>query len=419
MSESVSRKVALERLSTPEHLDLPMQVLRPADWLIFVPLALLLVLACAWGWFGAIPSKVSGKCILINPTGLVDVAAAASGTLTALSVQVGDGVQRGQAVGTVALPELAERIEMARAKLAELEAERQRVRQFASRGQQLSNEALAQQRQILLAQQRGAEERVRLMRERLDAQAQLLAQGLITQLAWINARQELNAAQGELGTLTSQLAQLGLKRLESDKQAAAELATIDAQIDERRRQLDALVRNRSATSVIESPFSGRVVEVKAGVGTTVAAGGPVLSLEPDSEGGQPLEAAIFVPAGDGKRIELAMPAQVTPATVKREEHGYLLAQVRYVAEYPSSLQRMQMLLQNEVVVKDLAGSSPPIEVRATLQPARNASGFAWSSAKGAPLRIRGGTLCQADIVVATQRPASLVLPVLKKTLGVD
>jgi HlyD family secretion protein len=114
-----------------------------------------------------------------------------------------------------------------------------------------------------------------------------------------------------------------------------------------------------------------------------------------------------------------MIAQVTPATETREEYGYMLAKVRYVSEYPSSMQSIQMLLQNDIVVKDLAGQTPPIEIRAALQPSDNESGYLWSSALGAPVRIRTGTMCQADIVVASQRPVSLIIPILKKSLGVD
>lgn len=71
------------------------------------------------------------------------------------------------------------------------------------------------------------------------------------------------------------------------------------------------------------------------------------------------------------------------------------------------------------LVRDLAGDAPPIEVRAAIQPAANQSGYQWSSAAGAPVTLSSGTLCRAEIVVERQRPISLVIPIVRKSLGVD
>jgi HlyD family secretion protein len=65
------------------------------------------------------------------------------------------------------------------------------------------------------------------------------------------------------------------------------------------------------------------------------------------------------------------------------------------------------------------GNSPPTEIRAVLTPAKNFSGYRWTSPEGPPIAVKSGTLCTADIVVDRQRPVSLVIPVLKKTLGMD
>jgi HlyD family secretion protein len=418
LKQQIFRKVALERLSSPEQLDMLMRVIRPADWLIYVPLAGLLLVAALWGWFGSIPTKVSGKCMLINPTGLVDVASVTSGRLLTLQARVGDHVSKGQAIGNIALPELADKIEKAREKLQELRAMQGRVASFAARGTELNVGLIGQQREMLTVQKKNAEERVHLLRERVETQKQLLTQGLITNQTLLGSRQDLNSAETELSNIANQIAQLDLKRLESDKQSQNETATVQQQVEDARRQLDSLLLSEKNTAVIESPFTGRVVELKAGPGSLIAQGASLLSIEQDNVA-QPLEALIYVPAGDGKRVANGMTAQVTPATVKREEHGYMLGKVRYVSEYPSSANSIQMLLQNEAVVKELAGQTPPVEIRAALQPADNESGFVWSSAGGAPVKIHAGTMCQADIVVVTQRPVSLVIPILKKSLGVD
>ena len=58
---SIFRKVALDRLSSPEQLDALMRVITPQAWLAFAPLAILIAAAIAWGWFGSVTTKVIGK----------------------------------------------------------------------------------------------------------------------------------------------------------------------------------------------------------------------------------------------------------------------------------------------------------------------------------------------------------------------
>jgi len=132
-----------------------------------------------------------------------------------------------------------------------------------------------------------------------------------------------------------------------------------------------------------------------------------------------LQAVIYVPAADGPKVQTKMAAQVTPSTVKREEFGFMFAEVAYVSDYPATAQSMMLLLRNETLVKELAGNTPPTEIRAALIPADNFSGYRWTSPAGPPVRVKSGTLCTAEIVVDQQRPLSLVIPALKKSVGVD
>ena len=63
MSESdpkskIFRKVALDRLSSPEQLDTLMRVITPKAWLALCPLLMLILGGTVWGWFGSLPDKI-------------------------------------------------------------------------------------------------------------------------------------------------------------------------------------------------------------------------------------------------------------------------------------------------------------------------------------------------------------------------
>src|SRR5436190_22970479 len=110
-------------MPAPGQLDQYSRAAPPLGWLALIPLLGLIVVAALWGWFGSLPTKVSGRCVLINPVGLADVTSLSAGRVTELTVGLGDIVQLDEVVARLAQPELADKIEKAESPLRELEAE--------------------------------------------------------------------------------------------------------------------------------------------------------------------------------------------------------------------------------------------------------------------------------------------------------
>ena len=432
--EKLFRKIALERLSSPEQLDSLMRVITPKAWLALLPLLGIILLGILWGWFGSLPTKVFGsKCILINPVGLADITSGSSGRITDFMVKVGDTVKEGTEIARVAQPDLVDRIDKAQARVKELESQEKVVQAFADQGMSLARQNLAQQRQLLTSQAnaareraRYAQERARLAKERAGVLEELFKQGLVTSQSVLGVRQEEAAArQDEVSAMLefesqqNQIKQLPLTMLERDKQGRGETANVQAQLSEARRQLDSLIEGKKQAATLVSAYRGKVTEIKAGNGMLVGQGSPVITVELDNVGATTVQAIIYVPVGEGRKVKPKMDVQIVPSTVKREQHGYVRASVNYVSDYPATPQSMMMLLQNDALVRDLAGNTPPTEIRATLQTADTPSGYQWSSAKGPAVKLASGTVCKAEITIDRQRPLSLVIPILKQTIGLD
>lgn len=414
----IFRQVALERLSSPEQLDTLIQVVTVRAWLTLAPLLALIVLALAWGWFGSLPVKVAGRCILLNPTGLADVVSAVSGRVVEMPVRVGDLLREGQEVARVAQPDLADRIDKTEQRLRELEAAGRVVRTFAERGEVLAGQGLERARANLESQIKAAMMRSKLAAERAAVQERLRQDGLVTMRQVVTTRQEQVQADLEAENLRNQIKQLELRRLEAEKLARSEVANSEAQIQEARRNLDSLLASRRHSASIVSLYTGRIVELKTTPGALVGPGTSLLTVEREGEAGT-LEVVAYIPAGDGKKVRPGMAAQIVPSTVRREEYGFMVGEMTQVADYPATPQSMLLRLQNETLARELAGSVPPFEARATLATAPTVSGYRWSSAGGAPVKLTSGTLCRADVIVDRQRPISLVIPILRKHLGLD
>jgi multidrug efflux pump subunit AcrA (membrane-fusion protein) len=280
--QELFRKVALERLSSPEELDQLMQVTNVKGWLALVSLAVILAVALVWGFFGSIPTTVGGQGILLRTEGVYNVLAVSPGQISVIYVNVGDLVTEGETIARVT---------------------------------QAGGSA-------------------------------------------VGAR-------------------------------------------------------------VVSPYSGRVMEIRSIEGSVVNSGTPIISLEALDRQSNKLEAIIYLPAADGKKIQPNMPVEVTPSTVKRQDYGFIPGRIVSVSQFPATKQGMIRTLGSEELSDQFINSARGaiIEIRAILaEDPNSASGYRWSS-KGPEITIENGTPFSAKIVTERRRPISLVIPLFKEWLS--
>jgi multidrug efflux pump subunit AcrA (membrane-fusion protein) len=104
MQEKLFRKSALDRLASPERLDVLIQIVSFKAWL--VPFAALGLIAAAlfWGLTGRVPITISGQGILLHGGRIDTLESPVAGLLVALSVQPGDVIHKQALVGQVSQP---------------------------------------------------------------------------------------------------------------------------------------------------------------------------------------------------------------------------------------------------------------------------------------------------------------------------
>jgi multidrug efflux pump subunit AcrA (membrane-fusion protein) len=159
---------------------------------------------------------------------------------------------------------------------------------------------------------------------------------------------------------------------------------------------------------VVAPFSGGVVELLATFGDFVNVGDDILNFESDEE---ELGVLLYVPPAVSGQLSPGMQARISPATAGRQQFGFLLGQLDQVAPYPSTRDGMVALLNNDTLADQLYRNAAGTPVEVWVQPERadTPTGFRWSSSQG-PERLRAGTLCTVDVVLAQRRPIDLLLP---------
>jgi HlyD family secretion protein len=185
------------------------------------------------------------------------------------------------------------------------------------------------------------------------------------------------------------------------------------------KQLKELQEKLQSDSAITAGFSGTLSALNIKASDFVQPGTVVATvIRASREELKPSAVTLYVPADKGKLAEVGMDVSISPATVNREEHGYILGRVAAVSDYAVSREHMMQTLQNDALVQMFAGQTAVLELTVELyRDAGTVSGYLWSTPKGAPLAISPGTICSGEVKVAQKKPIDMVVPFMKRLFG--
>lgn len=403
------RKAAMDKLSSPERLDVAMEVTSPKGWIALFTVAAMLAGVLVWSWFGSMPSKVDGQGILISGGTLQEIRATGTGTVSKFDVRVNDLVKANQVIGEIKQVDSAENVKMAQEQLEQ-----------ARRDSSMSNiedQGTIAQNNARIASLRGEigmlRAQISSLETDLKAREELLKKGMTTAARVEQLRQQIIATRGNISGLSGQIDALSAQNAGITQRMRAR----QGQVEMAQQKVQSATTVAASTAQIVSNFVGRIIEVKKGMGETVRAGDVVAIIEPPSNTYEPV---VYVDSSVGKRVQPGFEAQISPTTVKREEFGFMKAKVKYVSEYPVAADTVIATTANPELAKSLLQGGPKLEVRVELlQNPQTPSGFEWSSYPGPPFKIASGTQVSMSVVVERQKPIQKVLPFLKGMVGVS
>ncbi|MTI81354.1 MAG: NHLP bacteriocin system secretion protein [Firmicutes bacterium] len=440
------RKVSLDRLSSPEELDQRLTVTTPIGWLALIAVGMLIFSALVWGIFGSIAEKAVGKGIILSSGGITSVIHHANGQITDVSVQDGDYVEKGDVIARIEQTDLITEINQLQEDLAaakaidldnlELNNSKLNYNIYGKIGEiyrdfENARANLETQRKYYSTQSEQAKNELEQARVRYEASLEnfnkikvLYQSGAISQKKYNDAERQFIVDQSNYNTKKQILNQLELSQLKkAEEQFKAQKQwfkdTIVVSIIDLENNIKKLQRDLMNNSEIVANASGRVLEMQVKKGDMVQPGGVVCTIAKEKEKTDSLEAVIYVPVEQGKKIKPGMEVNISPSTVKKEESGFMLGNVVSASEYPSSSRGMMLTLGNNELVQQLSGEGAPIEVRVELvMDTSTVSGYKWSTPDGPPIVIDGGTFCTGEVKVKQRRPISMVIPFIKKLLPI-
>jgi HlyD family secretion protein len=417
MKQELFRKSALESLATPDRLDEAMRITRPRAWVALMTILMILVSTVIWSVFGTLPASVEGQGIIIREGGTFNVVSFGTGVLTELTdFNVGDPVHHGQVLGRIAQPEMEQQVAAQRKAVQQLLDEQKDLASRMDALRTVQDNAVRLQQAMLRHTIVTREEQLLSLRLILDGQRELLADGLITRQRYEQTRQQALGAESDIDNARTMLQKLSVEQIEIAAARVDRLREVASRLLQAQSRLDDLLVQYDLASRIVSPHDGVVVETMAMQGDVVKSGQPIISVE-INEG--LLEAVVYLPPNsNAKLLKPGMPAQISPATAKKERFGYLVGSVTAVAQYPATESGMLSLFNNATLVRELTRNGPPISVQVRLtRDAATRSGYRWSSNAGAGVELSSGTLATGTFVVEKKRPISLLIPLLRELTG--
>jgi len=414
--ESLYRKEALDRLSSPEQLDEMIAISSTGAWAGLIGVLLLLATFVAWAILGSIPTRIEGKGMLFSGGGqVVDAVSLASGTLSSAGLAVGEKVRRGDVLAEVDQPEMALRLAAAETRVAtltqsmdDLAAEQQRLRETRTGNAEARRTALADQLSA-------SEQRQEAYTARLESQQKLVAGGVAATASLQQVREQLALASQDVTNTRSALLAIDGDILASEAADQRDLRAARQQLADAQAELDQLTLQTEQFGKVFSPVDGVLVEWKAPFGTYSAAGRPVASV---ASGEGQLQFMLYVPPGEGKLIEAGMTVNVELDGFKKEQWGTLVGRVVSVSPFPATPEGMRAVTQNDTLVSRFSQSGAPFAVIVELvADGANPSGYEWSGGSGAPIPLSAGTLGGGKVTVESRSPISFILPFFRQAGG--
>jgi len=428
LSKRLFRESALERLSSPEQLDQQLQVTSPRGWIALLALWSVLAAVIVWSIVGSVPTREEGQGIIVVGGGLRVVVSPGKGRLRSIDVVVGDALDPGDVVGAISQQTLEDELEEATSQLVELQAQNRRHAEFDQREEDLQASLAKVDEQRLQQTISYANDRITRLGVRHDIVKDLVEQGMMTPIDLHEIEQDIETVSLDREKARLEIQQL-IARNENDAfQREREQMKRGNEVEMLQSKVDLLTGRLKRESQIVCQVSGRVVEIRVAVQTEVNVGDAILLIEPTGTESGALEAILYVSAATGKRIKVmgegdgqAMVAHISPSTVKREEFGSMLGVVSFVAKVPTSKPAMEARLGDKDLAEKLTQQiGLPLEVRISLIPSEDTpSGYQWTSSRGPETIITAGTLCSGSVTVKEQRPIELLIPFIKKRLGLD
>ena len=397
------------RPASPEELDRMLRVTPSLALPAFLLLAGVLLAGLVWSLFSTAPVRAQAQGVLLSPAGVTDVVAPAAGRMLQLHATLGEVVTPGQVLAVIDQPELAADLNRRHLEREKLEERGTLIRAFLAR-EATARDTLAQTRRAGLGSRIEALQALeQTMRDVLANELLLQPRGLTTQDRVLAIRRQLEETRAQRLGAEQELASVASDAEAEAVRARRELLDVEMGLAATQREIAWIEAEMARRGAVRAPVGGKVVEIIVNEGEMADVRSPLVRLMPGNT--DELVAVLYVAPRSSRPVQVGMPVQIVPATVRVLRDGFIEGVVSNVSPVPATPESMQRLMKNRRLVEQLSETGAPMEVtvRLTADPT-SPSGYRWSGGAGPALRLANGTAIEGRIITDRIPLLALVLP---------
>lgn len=411
------RQVALDKAASPDELDRLPRLISPKMMIAVIVIVLLVLGTVIWGFMGRIPVKVDAMGTFLTLSGLQPVESLYSGELQEILVREGVEIVVDQIVAILRHTDLEEQINEDRETIENLIEQYEDKKRFGEENLRIHEQKILLDRLNYEMELEINKRHLVWLEEKRDNQEALWKRGLDIKGAYIAAKVDYENALNKNQQIRASLKQLNVETILKTTQLQQELNDLQRSIKTQRllqrENQEKLWRQRT----IRSQINGRVINISVETGHMVNPGDEILRVERKDELGDELICKLYAEPNYGSKIRPGMDVSITPFSVETGAYGNVRGFVSNVSTYTVNKDSMLRLLQNEMLVQNLSAKGAPYVVTVCLLPdPSTVSGLKWSTQKGAPVKIKAGTLCSANVVIENKSPGEFVMPFVRKKI---
>lgn len=416
-NNSLFRAEALKNFNVISQLNQSISIVSRWSWLPVCAVGLIIVSLILWGIFGSIPTRIKGEGILLVTNGNLYNAIAPDGDerITGILVKPGDRINKDEIIAYLDMSDLQGKLTVAKSYLIQLQNEYKELTEQFKNELEINTQQINEQNKILQKIIVAETENFQYVKTLLATKKLAFSKGLITQQEVANTLQSFYNIKNSIDESEKSLSENKTKQSDFLRQWKDRLNSLELKVQEQEYKVNDLQVKFNSDKTVKSPISGIIINIQTNVGEKVESGQVIATIAPL---GKDLDAVVYVPAQNGKRIKTGMNVLISPSTIKKEEFGSIKGEVEQVSAFPSTEKTMFAVLQNQDLVKEFSKEGVTIAVRVHLKKDTSTfSGYAWTSSQGPEQEITAGTIVNVLITVRTQAPVTLIIPGFKKLLG--
>ena len=395
-------------LSTKD-LDQAASLIRFRSFSFLAVFSILIVVGVLCSIFVTIPIKISGPSVTWSDVGVLQIAAKDPGSITSISVKVGDRVESGQVIAVLDQSGLQDKLQAVEYRLKVLNTYIDDIQRLQYSDKIQRERYIKSSEELMSSSKALNQNRLSRLKERKGVLKKLLDDELIQFDQYNSLADRIDQAEDKI--ISDERMVIAELKEESYKHSAdtRELLQKQLEADQLSSEVELLKSQLADQGKLKSRISGRVVEVTASVGDFLSPGSPVVLVQPDADESQ-LTFVVFISSDQVKPVKKGMRTELELSAFPPTKYGKLVAEVVSVSPMPMSSSGLMKELRNDQLVNQITQNGSPFMVKVDILRDKETGEFVWSSSSNSKRELQVGMLGEGSIITRYERLAWLLFP---------